>query len=95
MLNEFEAKINACGKIADLFGIEYFKSHISSAFEAYQNQNEEFKYFIGFESDENGEWKVFAKILVNRTTKTSIFLDYKKPDGLRMENPVEPISFTH
>lgn len=47
---------------------------------------------MGFEGEE-GLWTVFAKVLVNRETKEVTFLDYKTPDGKRMENPIKPISF--
>lgn len=98
MLNRFEAKINACGAIADLFGIEYFKSHIENACEALpsdENDDVNFEYFLGFEgNEETGLWTSFAKVLVNRETKECTFLDYRKPNGDRMKNPIKPISFT-
>lgn len=98
MLNKTEAKIDACGAIADLFGIDYFKSHINDACEAYPSEeydDKEFEYFLGFEGDsETGLWTVFARVLVNRETKECTFLDYRTPNGNRMENPIKPISFT-
>ena len=97
MINKFEARIAACGAIADLFGLEYFQSHIEHAFESYPSDEydeEEYEYFLGFEGDkETGLWLVFARVLVNRKTKECTFLDYKTPDGVRMENPIKPISF--
>lgn len=98
MLNRLEAKINACGAIAELFGIDYFKSHIEEACEALpseENDDVDFEYFLGFEgNEETGLWTSFAKVLVNRETKECTFLDYRKPNGDRMENPIKPISFT-
>lgn len=97
MLNSYEAKIVACGSIADLFGIDYFKSHIADSCESYPNDNYdevEYEYFLGFEGDDTTNlWTVFARVLINRETKDVIFLDYKTPDGIRMQNPVKPISF--
>lgn len=50
-------------------------------------------YFLGFENDDD-LWSVFAKVSVNRVTREVTFLDYKTPDGVRMENPISPISYT-
>lgn len=48
----------------------------------------------GVEGDsESGNWDVFVKVSVDRETKKVIYLDYKIPDGKRMENPIKPISF--
>ena len=54
--------------------------------------------FFGFddvdEGDENDyKWKVFARVSVNRNTGKITFLDYKLPNGKRMENPIKPTSF--
>ncbi|MCR4929397.1 MAG: hypothetical protein K5988_05315 [Lachnospiraceae bacterium] len=98
MLNKTEAKIAACGAIAELFGISYFKAHIQDACEAYpaeEYDDIEYEYFLGFEGDsKTGLWTSFAKVLVNRETKECTFLDYRTPDGKRMDNPIKPISFT-
>ena len=49
---------------------------------------------MGFEGDdETGKWTVFARVSVNRETEEVTFLDYKLPDGKRMENPIKPTSF--
>ena len=97
MINKIEAKILACGAIADLFGLEYFKSHIEDSCEAYPTEDYndvEYEYFLGFEGDdETGIWTVFARVQVNRETKVCTFLDYKTPDGKRMKNPIKPTSF--
>lgn len=97
MLNEFDSKIIACGAIADVVGDEYFKQHYKDACEAYTEDSSEtkyFEYFLGFEGDsESGNWNVFAKVLVDRETKEVSYLDYKTPNGKRMENPPKPISF--
>ena len=97
MLNHFEAQIAACGAIAKLFGLEYFKSHIQDACRAYPPKDideVDYEYFLGFEDDSaSGLWTVFARVTVNRETKQVQFLDYKTPDGHRMENPIKPISF--
>lgn len=50
-------------------------------------------YFLGFENVDD-LWSVFAKVSVNRVTREETFLDYKTPDGVRMENPISPISYT-
>ncbi len=95
MLNKDEAKVDAWGAIADLFGGDYFRAHFEDACQAYpddQYDDVEYEYFMGFEGEE-GLWTVFAKVLVNRETKEVTFLDYKTPDGKRMENPIKPISF--
>ncbi len=95
MLNKDEAKVDAWGAIADLFGVDYFRSHFEDACQSYpddQYDDVEYEYFMGFEGEE-GLWTVFAKVLVNRETKEVRFLDYKTPDGRRMENPIKPISF--
>ena len=95
MLNKDEAKVDAWGAIADLFGVDYFRAHFEDACQSYpddQYDDVEYEYFLGFEGEE-GLWKVFAKVLVNRETKEVTFLDYKTPDGKRMENPIKPISF--
>ncbi len=96
MLNTDEAKVNAWGAIAELFGLDYFKSHFKDACQAYpanQFDNVEYEYFIGFEGVD-GLWTVFARVLVNRETKKVTFLDFKTPEGRRMEHPIKPISFT-
>ncbi len=96
MLNKDEAKVAAWGSIADLFGVEYFRAHFEDACQAIpdeQYDDVEYEYFMGFEG-KDGLWTSFAKVSVNRETKEVVFLDYKTPDGQRMENPVKPISFT-
>ena len=98
MLNTDEAKVLAWVTIADLFGKEYFKSHFEGSCEAYPSEEfadeVEYEYFLGFEGDdETGLWTVFARVLVNRETKECTFLDYKTPEGKRMENPIKPTSF--
>lgn len=97
MLNQTETKMLAQITIANLFGKEYFKTHIENACQSYpdeQYDDVEYEYFLGFEADEeNNLWTVFARVLVNRETNECIFLDYKTPDGKRMENPIKPITF--
>ncbi len=94
MLNKEEAKINACYAIAQLFGMDYFKNHIEKSCEAYSEGDDvDMMYFLGFENDDD-LWSVFAKVSVNRVTREVTFLDYKTPDGVRMENPISPISYT-
>ena len=62
MLNKFEAKIAACGAIADLFGVDYFRKHIEEACESYPTDDYndvDYEYFLGFER--NGDtnlWKI-------------------------------------
>ena len=95
MLNKDEAKVDAWGAIANLFGVDYFRAHFEDACQSCPDDkydDVEYEYFMGFEGEE-GLWTVFAKVLVNRETKEVTFLDYKTPDGKRMEKPIKPISF--
>ena len=99
MINPYEARILAWKAIADKFGHDFFKSHFEGACEAYPSDeyvdSVEYEYFLGFEGDDSsGLWTVFARIVVNRETKEVVFLDYRMPDGHRMENPSKPIRFT-
>ena len=97
MINIDEAKIAAWAAIADFMGIEYFRNHFVGSCESYptdENDDVEYEYFMAFEGDDStGLWTVFARVSVNRETEEVAFLDYKAPDGKRMENPVKPISF--
>ena len=97
MINKEEAKVDAWGAIADLVGKEYFKEKFDFACHSYpdeQYDDVEYEYFIGFEgNDSTGIWDVFARVSVNRETEEVTILDYKTPDGKRMENPVKPTSF--
>ena len=97
MWNKDEAKIAAQLFIAELFGKDYVRSHISDSCESYPSDDYdevEYEYFLGFEgNDDTNLWTVFARVLVNRETKECIFLDYKTPDGKRMENPIKPTNF--
>ena len=98
MINIEEAKVNAWVAIANLFGRDYFKAHFESACHSYpdeQYDDPDYEYFMGFESEEEtGLWRVFAKVSVNRETEEVVFLDFKTPEGKRMIDPVDPISFT-
>lgn len=95
MINKNEARIEAWTIISELFGNEYFRSHFEESCESYPADDDDniiFDYFMGFESDINTNlWTVFARVSVNRETKETYFLDYKTPDGKRMENPLSPI----
>ena len=97
MLNKDEAKVLAWITIAELFGKDYFKSHFEGACGSYPSDEYdevEYEYFLGFEgNDKTGNWTVFARVLINRETRECTFLDYRTPDGVRMENPIKPISF--
>lgn len=96
MINKDEARIEAWLAISKLFGNDYFRSHFNEAWQSYSTEDDEneFEYFIGFEGVEDSpKWKVFARVLVNRENKTVTFLDYKTPDGTRMQNPIKPTSF--
>lgn len=78
-------------------GKEYFRNHFEGSCQAYPTDDRDdidYEYFLGFEGDdETGLWTVFARVSVNRETKKVTFLDYKTPDGKRMENPIKPTSF--
>ena len=97
MWNKDEAKVAALLFIADSFGKDYVKAHISDSCESYPTDDYdevEYEYFLGFESDDTtNRWRVFARVLVDREKKECKFLDYKTPDGVRMENPIKPTSF--
>lgn len=97
MISKDEARIDAWVAIANLMGRDYFKSHFVGACQSYStedNNDIEYEYFIAFESDQESKlWTVFARVSVNRETGQITFLDYKTPDGKRMENPIKPISF--
>lgn len=97
MINKEEARIDAWVSIAELMGKEYFREHFEGSCQAYPPDSDddvEYEYFLGFEGDdETGLWTVFARVSVNRETRKVTFLDYKTPDGKRMENPLKPTSF--
>ena len=97
MINKEEAKVDAWVAIAELVGKEYFRSHFESSCQSYpdeQSDDIDYEYFIGFEADEDtGLWTVFARVSVNRETEQVTLLDFKTPDGIRMENPIKPTSF--
>ena len=49
-------------------------------------------FFCGFQGDDKiNKWIIFARISVNRMTEQVIFLDYKLPNGKRMEQPLKPV----
>ena len=94
MINENEARIEAWTIISELFGNDYFRSHFEGSCESYPTNDDDdviFDYFMGFESDNNNQWSVFARVSVNRETREVHFLDYKTPGGKRMDNPPNPI----
>ncbi len=97
MLNIEEAKIDAWTAISDLVGNEYFKSHFATSWQSHiinNNDDDMFEYFMGFEGDEeSGKWTVFARVQVSMGTGGVTFLDYKTPEGIRMEYPIKPSSF--
>lgn len=97
MLNIEEAKIDAWAAIADLVGLQYFRDHFVGSCSSYPSEESDdidYEYFLGFEGDnETNKWTVFARVSVNRETREVTFLDYKTPDGKRMENPIKPTSF--
>ena len=98
MINKEGAKVDALVAIANLVGLDYFRAHIEKACESYPTDDYDdvdWEYFLGFDDieDESDDWKVFARVSVNRETEQVTFLDYKTPDGHRMDNPIKPISF--
>ncbi len=84
-------------EIAKKLGVEYVKAHLNGSCESYPTDNYDdvdWEYFLGFDGDdETGLWTVFARVSVNRETEEVTFLDYKTPEGHRMENPIKPTSF--
>ena len=97
MINKEEAKVDAWVAIADLVGRDYFRTHFDGSCHSYPDDKYddlEYEYFIGFEGDQaSGLWTVFARVSVNRETEVVTILDYKLPNGKRMENPIKPTSF--
>ncbi|MCM1578388.1 MAG: hypothetical protein NC078_06290 [Ruminococcus sp.] len=98
MINKDEAKVDAWSAIADIVGIEYFRTHFEGSCHSYPAENQddvEYEYFIGFDdiNDTDENWKVFARVSVNRETEKVTILDYKTPDGKRMDNPPKPVRF--
>ena len=53
--------------------------------------NGEWKLFIGFES-ENNFWTVFGFVSIDTESGNTKVLDYRLPNGTRMENPLYRIS---
>lgn len=98
MINIYEAQVLAWVSIADLVGRTYFRSHFEGSCSSYVSEDNgkkdlmDFEYFIGFEAVDD-LWTVFARVSVNRETEEVTFLDYKLPDGKRMENPPKPVRF--
>lgn len=95
MINIEEAKVDAWVAIANLIGKDYFRKHYKDSCDSYFSDAEkeiDFEYFMGFDG-EGALWTVFARVSVNRETEEVTFLDYKTPDGKRMENPIKPIRF--
>lgn len=97
MVSKEEARMIATIEIAKFFGVEYVREHLAEACVSYPTDNYddlEYEYFLGFEGDdESGLWTVFARVSVNRDSEAVTFLDYKTPEGKRMENPLKPTSF--
>ena len=97
MITKEEAKVDALVAIAHIVGLEYFRTHVEEACESYPTNDYDdvdWEYFLGFEgNEETGLWTVFARVSVNRETEEITVLDFKTPDGHRMDNPIKPISF--
>lgn len=97
MINCDEAKVLAWKTISEVVGLDYFRANFETACEAQTPNNDDdplFDYFLGFDGDDDSnKWSVFVKVVVNRETQTVEIMDYKTPDGIRMENPPHPISF--
>lgn len=95
MINKSEAKAIAWLAIANLIGVEYFRAHFNDSCHSYPDEiydDVNYEYFIGFEGDKStGLWTVFARVNVNRKTEKVTFLDYRTPEGKRMESPIKPI----
>lgn len=94
MLSNNACRIKSILKIAELFGNEYVKENYHNSCTAYTNDDndEEYEFFCGFQSDnKTNKWLIFARVSVNRITEQVIFLDYKLPNGKRMEQPLKPV----
>jgi hypothetical protein len=97
MINKETATAIAYLAIADLVGRDYFRSHFNDVCHGYPSDeyyDVEYEYFMEFEgNDETGLWAAFTRVSVNRETEKVTILDYKLPNGKRMENPIKPTSF--
>ncbi len=96
MINKENAAAIAYLAIADLVGKDYFRSHFKGSCHAYPCPDDDidYEYFLAFEGDlKSNLWTVFARVSVNRETEKVTILDYKLPNGKRMENPIKPTSF--
>ena len=96
----FKARVVAIWFIVEIGAVVIpnvsFPTEKSASYEKYDDV--EYEYFIGFDDigdmDESDyKWKVFARVSVNRVTGEVTILDYKLPNGKRMENPIKPTSF--
>lgn len=96
MLTIGDAKAEAILTIVKLFGKEYVKNKFNDACIAFPESDDiNYEYFCGFEGDVlTNKWNVFARVLVNRETGDTIFLDFKLPDGTRMKNPLKPVLYS-
>jgi hypothetical protein len=96
MVNKETAAAIAYLAIAELVGRDYFKSHFDDACHSHPTEDSddaEYEYFMGFEGDsEKNLWTVFARVSVDRETEKVTVLDYRLPDGSRMENPIKPVT---
>lgn len=97
MINKETAAAIAYLAIADLVGRDYFRNHFDDVCHSYPStdyDDVDYEYFMGFEGDDaTNLWTVFARVSVNRETEEVTILDYKLPNGKRMENPIKPTSF--
>lgn len=97
MISKDEAKAVAWLAIAELVSRDYFRSHFEGSCQAYPDDRDdvEYEYFIGFDAVDGNDnkWKVFVRVAVDRETEKVTFLDYRLPDGRRMEAPVKPVRF--
>lgn len=80
-------------KIAEIIGKDYFRENYENSIKTeLVNPKNDYPYFIGFEGDnEKNLWTVFAYVNVDRATESVTILDYRLPDGTRMENPIKPV----
>ena len=88
------AKIIGTLEMAKLFGDEYIRQNAIGAAESISEKIDgEIRYFLGSRGDASGSWTEYALVGVDPANDKARFLDYKLPDGKRMEKPIVPIPY--
>lgn len=94
MFTEGQLMRNAVKKMAELFGKPYLQKNMfnGEGAEARSWNGDYFEYFVSFKGDRaTNKWLEFAYVRVHKETGEAEFLDYRLPDGTRMENPIKRV----